>query len=100
MNAYEFTRPEREVPLEYIVNPTKYDIEMVAHKIKTTVADEPEYKDSLDTFIKLTMSCDLEEAKYWTKLWMRDAIAYGLQTKNRDWQHKFLAAYDIYNSLD
>lgn len=81
-----------------------YEASVVAFKIEyshkdTDLRQEQEYKDAKDCFIELTMSGTEAEAIQAMKMWMADAIAYGISTKNRDWQHKFLAAYDLFNSL-
>lgn len=102
MTAYDFTR--FDVDFQSKLKAQVYETSIVAFKIEYNHKDgdirqESEYKDAHDTFIELTMSCDIDEAKNWMKHWMAEAIAYGIQTKERDWQHKFLAAYDIFNSL-
>ena len=57
------------------------------------------YLDAKDWFIETTMSCDQSEAIRWMQYYMSNAIAYGIQTKDLDWRTKFLAAYDLFNSL-
>lgn len=102
MNAYEFTR--FDVDFQSKVKARAYEASVVAFQIEyrhpnEDLRTESEYTDAHDTFIELTMSCDEDEAVGWMKSWMAQAIAYGICTKNRDWQHKFLAAFDIFNSL-
>lgn len=101
-DMYEWTR--LDVDWQSKVKARAYEASVVAFKIEyshkdTDLRQEQEYTDAKDCFVELTMSCDKDEAIAWMKGWMEDAIAYGISTKNRDWQHKFLAAYDLFNSL-
>lgn len=102
MNAYEFTRFEADFTAKekvkgYDVGTVEYLIEYNAHG-KNLRADA-EYIDARDTFIELTMSCNEAEALNWLKYWAANAIAYGNQTRNKDWRHKFLAANDLYRGI-
>ena len=102
MTAYEFTRFESDFTSKmkaqaYDADTVKFQIEY-AHKT-SDIRGEAEYSDAENVFTELTMSCNMNEAIRWMQYWMANAIAYGIQTKNRDWQHKFLAAYDIFNRL-
>ena len=102
MDMYEWTR--LDIDWQSKVKAQAYEASIVAFQIEynhkdTDLRQEQEYKDAQDCFIELTMSCDKDEATAWMKGWMEDAIAYGISTKNRDWQHKFLAAYDLFNDL-
>ena len=102
MTGYEFTRFEADFTSR--VKAQAYDINTLAHKIEynnPTVdfrADE-DYKDAENWFIETTMSCTPEEAIRWMEYYMSNAIAYAIETKNLDWRTKFLAAYDLFNSL-
>ena len=100
MTAYEFTR--FDVDFLNNLKAYKYNMKEVSDKILTNDPDirtGPAYVDAKSTFIELTMSCDKEEARSWMKNWMFQAIGYGIQTKNRDWMSKFIAAEDILASI-
>lgn len=102
MNGYEFTRFEADFTAKRKAG--SYNIDEVASKIKNSNPDvdfrnTEDYKDAKYWFIETTMSCDEEEAINWMNYYMANAIAYGLETKNLDWRTKFLAAYDLFNSL-
>lgn len=105
MTAYEFTR--MDAPIDLIAKIKAKNIPPVSWQDfeKRILAKHPdirtsaEYMDTYNIFIELTMSCDNEEAITWMKSWIYDSIAYGISTKNLDWQDKFLAAHDIYKSL-
>jgi len=101
MNAYEFTR--MDIDFQSRIKAQAYEAKVLEMTIKARhdydIREDEEYKDAHDTFIELTMSCTKEEAIWWMKKWMADAIAYGLESQECDWQHKFLAALDIFNSL-
>ena len=105
MTAYEFTRANAPIDMGAKIKARGFGQDMLEKfkaQIETNHSDirqSAEYTESHDLFIELTMSCDKDEAIMWMKAWEYDAIAYGLSTKNLDWQHKFLAAYDICNSL-
>ena len=99
MNAYEFTRFDADFTAK--AKAGAYDIRTLAflidyHDKEKALRQSGDYADCKETFIELTMSCTEEEAKRWMEYWMANAIAYGLETQNRDWRTKFLAAYDIY----
>ena len=104
MNGYEFTRFEADFTSN--LKARAYDAETV--KMKAVKAFEnqgidyktlPDYEDAHHWFIETTMSCDEKEAINWMLYYMANAIAYGIQTKNLDWRTKFLAGYDIFQSL-
>ncbi len=100
MTAYEFTR--FDVDFLNNLKAYKYNISDVSSKITSNNPDirtEQPYEDAKSTFIELTMSCETHEAVSWMKSWILQSIGYGIQTKNRDWMHKFLAAEDILHSL-
>ena len=102
MTGYEFTRFEADFTNR--MKAMHYDAGTVAFKIKQSnptidFRKDPDYKDAEHWFIDTTMSCDPEEAVTWMKYYMANAIAYGIETKNRDWRTKFLAAYDLFISL-
>lgn len=102
MNAYEFTRFEAD--FTNTLKAKSYNITDMAKKIYATSGGrdfrkDSHYKECEDMYVELTMSCDKKEAIGWMQYWMVNAIAYGIQTKNLDWKCKFLAAYDLYNSL-
>ena len=102
MTAYEFTKfnvtfPYRQKALQCNMDRV-YQLININNPGRDFTKD-PEYKDAHNIFIDLTMSCDRGEAMNWMMEWVVDAVAYGFQTGNTDWQHKFLAARDILNSL-
>ena len=104
MTGYEFTRFESDFTDK--VKAQAYVASEVALKAKQAFInagkdykDDPDYKDATHWFIETTMSCDQEEAVNWMKYYMTNAIAYGIKTKNLDWRTKFLAAWDIFESL-
>lgn len=105
MTAYEFTRMDAPIDLGAKIKARNIPETSWQGFEKQILAKHPdirtssEYVDAHDTFIELTMSCDKEEATMWMKSWIHDSIAYGISTKNLDWQNKFLAAHDIYKSL-
>lgn len=105
MTGYEFTRFEADFTSKMKAK-KYYDVNMLAflitsdyEKASVNYLELPDYSDAKGWFIDSTMSCDLDEAKQWMKYYMSNAIAYGIQTKNIDWQTKFMAAYDIFSSL-
>lgn len=100
MTAYEFTK----IGMDFTgkVKPRCYDASVVAFQIEyghgaNDPREEKEYHEAENIYLDLTMSCTREEAVSWMKYWMVNAIAYGIVTKSRDWQYKFLAAYDLWN---
>ena len=102
MTGYEFTRYEADFTSK--TKAQAYDAATVAHMIayNNPTADfrnDDDYIDAEHWFMETTMSCDKDEAINWMEYYMANAIAYGIQTKNRDWRTKFLAAYDLFNSL-
>lgn len=102
MSAYEFTRFEADFTAKEVAQ--YYDLGTIEFMIgynnpDRNLREEPEYIDADSVFYELTMSCSYEEALNWAKYWTMNAIAYGNQTRNRDWMHKFLAAYDLYTYL-
>lgn len=58
-----------------------------------------EYQDAQDMFIDVTMSCDMEEAIGSLEFFREKAVAYGLETKDKNWGYFFLAAYDLEKRL-
>lgn len=104
MNGYEFTRFEADFTSK--VKARAYEASVVAMKCKAVYEQDlidykqdPDYQDARNWFIDTTMSCNKEEAINWMKYYMANAIAYGIETKNLDWRTKFLAAYDLHESL-
>ena len=102
MTGYEFTRFEADYTSR--VKAQVYDARMVAFQITYNnkgydFRQDSDYEDAKDWFIETTMSCNEGEAIRWMEYYMANAIAYGIQTKARDWRTKFLAAYDLFNSL-
>ena len=100
MTGYEFTRTD----FTKQVTPRAFEASIVAFQIEYAyktgdIREEAEYIDAKEWFIDSTMSCDQQEATTWMKYYMANSIAYGIKTKYRDWQHKFLAAFDLYNAL-
>ena len=99
MTGYEFTKFNPEY--SYKCRAKEYDLNVLVRKIEERgdCRTNEDYEDCQNIYYELTGSCDLEECKSWMKYWMNNAIAYGIQTKNADWQYKFLAAYDIWKNL-
>ena len=102
MEAYEFANFNPDRKCMSLVQ-SKYACEDVAQKIIRTFSakgkdyrKEKDYKESSRVFIELTMSCDEFECISWMEHWMATAMAYGIQTKNLDWQTKFMAAWNIW----
>lgn len=102
MNGYEFTKPEnnfiKQVPSK------SFDASTIALKIEynnstVDLRNDADYVSAKDWFIETTLSCSKEEAIKWMEYYMSNAIAYGIKTKNLDWRTKFLAAWDLFNSL-
>lgn len=102
MTAYEFTRFEADFTAKE--KAATYDLGTIRFLIgynnpgKDFTADA-RYEQAYDMFIELTMGCDYGEAVNWAKYWVMNAIAYGNQTKDRDWMYFFLAADDLYSYL-
>ena len=103
MTAYEFTRFDADFTSKVKVKDLMFCTRTLASSIEkahtNNAREKAEYKDAENIFLDCTMSCNKSEAINWMKYWMSNAIAYGLQTRNPDWQYKFLAAYDLFNSL-
>lgn len=104
MNGYEFTRFESNFTSKQKAQ--FYDAGVVRMQAVRAFENQgidyktlPDYEDAKHWFIETTMSCNKNEAIEWMKYYMSNAIAYGIQTKNLDWRTKFLAGYDIFNSL-
>lgn len=102
LNAYEFTRFNAD--FTHKLKAQAYDIDNMASKVLSSFGtqnprQDGHYIECTDMFLELTMSGDKDEALDWMSYWMVNAIAYGIETKNLDWKLKFLAAYDIYQSL-
>lgn len=102
MTAYEFTRFDADFTKKvkaqsYQANVVALQIEL-AHKT-VDPRQKAEYSEAKNIFIECTMSCNQKEAAGWMEYWAVNAIAYGLQTKAKDWQYKFLAAYDLWSEL-
>lgn len=102
MNGYEFTRIDLDFTAS--MKARAYDVNTVAFQIEynnpcVDFRQDADYKDAEHWFIETTMSCDQDEAINWMQYYMANAIAYGIQTKSLDWRTKFLAAYDLFNSL-
>ena len=102
MTGYEFTRFEADFTAN--MKAKAYDAGTVAYQIEynnpaVDFRSEADYEDAKNWFIETTMSCNEREAINWMSYYMANAIAYGIQTKALDWRTKFLAAYDLFNSL-
>lgn len=102
MNAYEFTRFEADFTAKEKAR--GYDLGTIEFLIQynNPTIDFPsteKYKEAYDMFLELTMSCSYNEAVNWAKYWVMNAIAYGNQTKDRDWRYFFMAANDLYKYL-
>lgn len=104
MNGYEFTRYNADYTSK--LKAQAYDTRAVALQAMRSYdrdgkdyREDPDYKDATDWFLETTESCNKEEATGWMKYYMANAIAYGIATKNPDWKTKYLAAYDLHNSL-
>lgn len=97
MNAYEFTKFEADYTSK-IKAAKYYDANVLAWQVKSSLGDwekDADYIEATDAFIDVTMSCNAEERINWLEYFMSNAIAYGIQTKNRDWRGKYLAAYNL-----
>lgn len=80
----------------------KYDAKALAFRVtyqNEAIRESEAYEDELDRVYEATMSCNRREAIMWTKKFMEDAVSYGVNTKDRSWKEKFLAAYDVCNAL-
>lgn len=104
MTAYEFLNwtPSAEAYMK--ATEKRYsDAPLLRTKIELAFKSDPrkfdDYKESKNLFIDVTMSGTIDEAICYMERLMVDAVAYGIETKNKDWQTKFLAAYDILVSL-
>jgi hypothetical protein len=101
MTAYEFTRFTADYTAKEVAK--KYDLGtlefLINYHSTENLRETPEYEEAKDIFYELTMSCNEAEAINWAKYWIMNAIAYGNQTKNKDWRQKFLAANDLYEYL-
>jgi len=104
MTGYDFTRFDSDFTDKVKVQ--AYEASEVAMKAKRALnkdgkdyKDDPDYKDAKYWFIETTMTCVPEEARIWMEYYMTNAIAYGIKTKNLDWRTKFLAAWDIFETL-
>lgn len=102
MNAYDFIN--YKAGDKHKAEAVKYDLGAVASKILASNAgkdlrQEEEYKNTQCAYFDATGACDRRECMRWMKYFMRSAIAYGLQTQNKDWIIKFLVAYDTYGRL-
>lgn len=99
MTAYEFTK--LNYSKEELKKTASMSLEprMVAKNIlsrmKVNLRESQVYKNAMDIFIELTMSCSAQEANSWLKHWMLVAVTYGMKTKDLDWRCYFLAAWDI-----
>ena len=103
MTGYEFTRFEADFTAKMKAKNLAFDSKTLQMACVKSVGEDyknnADYKDAKEWFIETTMSCDQEEAVNWMKYYMSNAIAYGIQTQNLDWRTKYLAAYDLFNSL-
>lgn len=102
MNGYEFTKFESD--FTSVCKARAYEASIVAFQIEYSnpgvdFRKDADYKDAQFWFLETTQSCNRAEAIKWMAYYMSNAIAYGIQTKNKDWRTKFLAAYDLYNGL-
>ena len=102
MTGYEFTKFSADYTSK--VKAGSYEISVVAFQIEYSnpevdFREDADYVDAKNWFLETTMSCNKREAINWMKYYMANAIAYGIQTKNKDWRTKFLAAFDLYNEL-
>lgn len=102
MTGCEFTRLDADFTSN--TKAQAYDARTVAFQIEYNNPDvdfrkDADYEDAKFWFIESTLSCDEDEAINWMKYYMVNAIGYGIKTKNLDWRTKFLAAYDLFNSL-
>jgi len=58
-----------------------------------------DYENHKSAQIEYTMSCTREEAMDWMGVWMMEAVAAGYGKFDLQLRAKFLAAYDLRNSL-
>jgi len=104
MTAYEFIRARVKRIAE--INDYSYRPENL-ERILVKVADsngkdlrrQREYREAIDAFVDITMSCDLGEAIGTLGYFREKAVAYGVQTKDKNWGYFFLAAYDLERRL-
>jgi hypothetical protein len=102
MTAYEFTKPQADFTSK--VKKQSFEASVItlqielAHKERNPREDN-HYIECKSIFYDVTDSCNKQEATNWMTYFMSNAIAYGIVTHARDWQYKFLAAYDIFNQL-
>lgn len=85
-----------------IIKAQTYDLAILEMRIlceHKDIKNSKEYSNTKSIFYDLTMSCDSNEAKRWLNHYVIKAIAYGLDTKDLNWQYYFLSAYDILGSL-
>lgn len=57
------------------------------------------YEDAMEWFRTTIEGLEKRLAAEWARYFMVNAIAYGIQTGEKDWIPKFLAAYDLYKGL-
>lgn len=101
MTGYEFTH-YYQPNFSARVKAEGYPFHAVYTKIMLKVPDiqsSASYADAKEWIIDVTMSCDKQEALAWMNTYMVNAIAYGIETKDLDWQNKFVAAFDIMTEL-
>lgn len=80
----------------------KYDARALAFKVtyqNESIRASEEYEAATDDLLDMTMSCNRREAIKWMVHEMEEAIKYGIESRDKGWQHKFLAAYDICERL-
>lgn len=79
----------------------KYDARGLAFRItyQSDIRTTDDYQEALDEACEQTMSCNRQEAIKWLVNMMEEAIRYGIATQDKGWKSKFLAAYDICESI-
>lgn len=101
MTAREFVDGYRPSMMAYAKG-MEYKPKDVAKRIIETSPDiryEKEYGETQDVYIDETMSCDVDEVLRWMIQIGKEAIRYGIDTKNLDWKIKFIVAWDIAHRL-
>ena len=81
-------------------NQKYYDVGVVAFMIDSPkIRNSPEFEAEQDRLIELTMSCNRDEAIGWMRQFMGLELANMPGSYNFHWRVRFLAAYDLYESL-
>ena len=76
----------------------KYDVNVIAFLLRD-YRETKAYKRELGRIYDLTISCSKDEAINWATKFMMDAIGSANGTRNDELRVRFLAAYDVRQSL-